>query len=64
MYGSVQNLTLGDRNMINDSKEIKELLDTFKEVPRQIIKKAIKEVLAENKEKGEQDVKNKRTVQI
>lgn len=48
--------------MINDSKEIKELLDTFKEVPRQIIKKAIKEVLAENKEKGEQDVKNKRTV--
>lgn len=24
--------------MINDSKEIKELLDTFKEVPRQIIK--------------------------
>lgn len=37
--------------MINDSKEIKELLDTFKEVPRQIIKEAIKEVLAEDKRK-------------
>ena len=38
--------------MINNPKEIKELLDTFKEVPGQIIKKAIKEVLAEDKEKG------------
>ena len=31
---------------------IKELIDTFSEVPGQIIKKAIKEVLTENKEKG------------
>lgn len=38
--------------MINDPKDIKELLDTFEKVPGQIIKKAIKEVLAEDKEKG------------
>lgn len=37
--------------MINNPKEIKELLDTFKEVPGQIIKEAIKEVLAEDKRK-------------
>ena len=39
--------------MINDPKVIKELLDTFEKVPEQVIKKAIKEVLTENKEKGE-----------
>lgn len=38
--------------MINNPKDIKELLDTFKEVPGQIIKEAVKEVLAEDKEKG------------
>ena len=38
--------------MINNPKDIKELIDTFEELPEQIIKKAIKEVLAEDKEKG------------
>ena len=35
--------------MINNPKDIKELLDNFREVPEQIIKKAIKEVLKEDK---------------
>lgn len=43
--------------MINNSKDIKELLDTFSEVPGQIIKKSIKEVLAEDKEKGKGKLK-------
>ena len=44
--------------MINNSKDIKELLDTFKEVPGQIIKEAVKEVLTEDKEKGEESEEN------
>lgn len=39
--------------MINNPKDIKELIDTFEEVPEQVIKKAIKEVLTEDKEKGD-----------
>lgn len=37
--------------MINNPKDIKELIDTFEEVPGQIIKEAIKEVLAEDERK-------------
>lgn len=49
--------------MINNPKDIKELIDTFSEVPGQIIKKSIKEVLAEDKRKEElnyDNIKSKR----
>ena len=37
--------------MINNPKDIEELINTFKEVPEQVIKEAIKEVLAEDERK-------------
>lgn len=45
--------------MINNPKDIKELIDTFKEVPEQIIKKSIKEIIKEGENYEENNPDNK-----
>lgn len=37
--------------MINNPKDIKELINTLEKVPEQVIKKAIKEVIQKDKER-------------
>lgn len=45
--------------MINNPKDIKELIDTFEEVPEKIIKKAIKEIIEEGEQYEENCSNNK-----